>query len=118
MTDLRASTHAYFDVWNRKDAAGIRALLHPDVRFVGPLTQMQGRENVAASFASLLPMLQEVALRHVLTDGERAIATYDFICNDPIGRIRIAEALTFSDGLIMSIELFFDPRPFLAIPRE
>jgi len=37
---------------------------------------------------------------------------YDFVCAEPIGVCRTAEFVTLKDGLIGSLEIFFDPRPF------
>ena len=37
---------------------------------------------------------------------------YDFVCEPPIGVCRTAELITFEDGLVKTIELFYDARPF------
>jgi hypothetical protein len=67
-----------------------------------------------ASFTALFPGLRDVAVRHLSVDGDHAVAIYNFVCVDPVGSLRIAELLGFRDGLIHSIEMFFDPRPLMA----
>jgi hypothetical protein len=112
MTDIRTAALAYLDGWKRKDADNISGLLHPEVRLTGPMSRHQGRDAVMASFRSLFPALDDVALRHLLVDGEQAIAVYDFVCAEPFGSVRMADLIGFKNGLIHSIEMFFNPRPF------
>jgi hypothetical protein len=37
---------------------------------------------------------------------------YDFMFPDPIGELRAAVLMSFTDHLISKIELFYDGRPF------
>lgn len=45
--------------------------------------------------------------------GSHVTAAYDFVCDEPLGSVRMADVLGIEQGLIRSIEMFFDPRPFL-----
>ena len=114
MTDNKRTASAYLDGWRKKDIAAIAATLHPEVTFTGPMTRFAGRDAVLASFEPLLPALLDMKTRHLLADGDRVAAVYDFVCAEPIGSVRMAELLGFDDGSVRSIEMFFDPRPFLA----
>jgi len=60
----------------------------------------------------MFPLLQEHRVRSLLTNGGRAMFVYDFVCAEPIGVCRTAELVTLRDGLIASVEIFFDPQPF------
>jgi predicted ester cyclase len=113
-TDMRSAALAYLNAWKNKDEKAIAARLHPKVRFAGPLSAHEGREAVLASFRALFPMLQTVTLHHLLVDGEQAVAAYDFVCTAPVGLVRMAELMLFEEGLIRSIEMYFDARPFVA----
>lgn len=47
-------------------------------------------------------------------DGENeAVVVYDLDCPPPIGTFRAAAFFRFDGTLISSIELFYDPRPFV-----
>ena len=105
---------AYFDGWRRRDIDAIAAALHADVTFSGPTARLEGRSAVLAAFRTLLPMPQALETRHLAVSGDRAMAVYDFVCGEPVGRIPMAELIGFRDGLITSIEMFFDPRCLLA----
>jgi hypothetical protein len=55
MTDIRTAALAYLDGCKRKDAHNISGLLHPEVRFTGPMTRHEGRDGVMASSRPLFP---------------------------------------------------------------
>ena len=118
MTNLIDVADAYLNSWSRKDPDGIAATLHPDVTFKGPVAgEISGREAVVAGFARMLPLVQALHVRAKFSDGHQVMCAEDFVCREPIGSVRTAELLTFEDGLIRSIELFFDARPFEAAAR-
>ncbi len=108
-SELAAS---YVDAWKRKDFGAIRRHLAPSVHLKGPMMEATGITPVGDSIERILPMLQEFDLRAIFITGVQAMLAYDFICPSPIGRCRTAELVTFSDGLIKEIELFYDARPF------
>ncbi len=110
--DLLVSGEAYLKAWDNKDLEGIAKHLHPEVHFIGPMAQMTGQEAVLQSAKRMFGLLKAVKVRSKFASGDQAIFTYDFICADPIGVCRTAEHMTFKDGLISGIELFFDARPF------
>jgi hypothetical protein len=113
-SDVRAVARAYLNGWKCRNKAAIIDTLHVAVRFVGPMTRLEGRDAVAASFGPLFPILRDVSVRHLSEDGNQAVAVYDFLCVEPVGSIRMAELLEIEGGLVRSIEMFFDPRPFIA----
>jgi len=113
--DLAAS---YLEHWQRKDLDGIARHLHPAVHFTGPMIEMNGREGVVAAVARILPLLKDFRVRSTFISGDRAMFTYDFVCEAPVGVCRTAEEVTFEDGLVKTIELFYDPRPFEALTRK
>ena len=108
---------AYMDAWSRKDLEEIGALLHANVRFKGPMQELNGREAVLAASKKIFPLLDKFIVRQQLVSGERAMFAYDFVCHPPIGLCRTAELIQFEDGLIRETELFFDARPFEAFQK-
>jgi ketosteroid isomerase-like protein len=110
--NILASAEAYLQAWHRKDISEIAKHLHPDVSFIGPMTQVTGKEPVLESSKKIFRLLQKLNVRSIFSSGDQVMAAYDFVCAEPIGVCRTAELLTFKDGLISGIELFFDARPF------
>ena len=111
MSDSTRIVQAYLEGWNRKDASAFAAALAPDVRFKGPLAQTEGREAFRAAVTRMFPRVERLELRALFTEGDRALAVYDFVCAPPVGCLRTAEMIATRDGLIVSSELFFDTAP-------
>ena len=110
--DPLVSGEAYLKAWDNKDLEGIAKYLHPEVHFIGPMTETTGKEKLVQSAKRMFGLLKTLEVRSKFAFGDQAIFTYDFVCEDPIGVCRTAELMTFKDGLIGRIELFFDARPF------
>ncbi len=110
--DVLASAEAYLKAWDNKDIEEIAKYLDPDVHFIGPNADVTGRDMVLQAAKRMFRILRSLKVRSQFASGNQAIFTYDFICADPIGVCRTAELMTFKNGLIAKIELFFDPRPF------
>ncbi len=110
--NVLAAASAYLKAWDNKDLAEISEYLHPEVRFLGPMADVTGKEPVLASAQRMFPLMQNLNVRSIFSSGEQVMAAYDFICAQPVGNCRTAELITFKDGLISQIELFFDARPF------
>ena len=110
--DLLRTGEAYLSAWDKKDLAGIAKYLHPEVHFLGPMAETTGKERFLQSAQRMFGLLKALKVRSKFASGNQAAFTYDFVCADPIGVCRTAEVITFKDGLIGGIELFFDARPF------
>jgi hypothetical protein len=108
---------AYMDAWARKDLAGIARQIHPDVHFLGPMVDTQGRDAFLRSSEGIFRLLERIDLRGTFIAGNRAMFAYDFVCGPPIGIVRTGELVDFDGGLIRRIELFYDARPFEAARR-
>jgi hypothetical protein len=114
---IAAACAAYMDAWARKDIAGIGRHIHPDVHFLGPMLDTQGRDAFLRSSERIFLMLERIVLRGTFIAGEQAMFAYDFICRPPIGLVRTGELVDFDGVLIRRIELFYDARPFEAARR-
>ena len=90
----------------------MRTCVHSDMSFRGPLTGSRGREAFVDGAKRMFPLLREHRVRSILAGDDQAMFVYDFVCAEPIGVCRTAEFVTLKDGLIGSLEIFFDPRPF------
>jgi ketosteroid isomerase-like protein len=107
-----ASAEAYYKAMNDKDVAGVARSLHPDVRFLGPLAELTGKEAVLEAAKRFVNLTKSLRVRAKFGSDDTAMLAYDVDFGGPIGICRTAVLMTFNDGLIASIELFYDARPF------
>ena len=110
--DVSTLADAYVEAWNKKDLNAVSATLGPNVRFVGPMAQTDGKEAFLGAVKRMFPLLESINVRAKFASSDQVMLAYEFVCGAPIGSCRTAELLTFSDGLIASSEVFFDARPF------
>ena len=107
-----ASAVAYYQAMNNKDLSTMEKYLHPEVRLIGPLADIKGKDAVLSSLKHLLSLLHKLTIRTQLGTGDQVMLAYDIEFPAPIGLSRAAVLLTFQEGLINRYELFFDARPF------
>lgn len=113
-------THAeeYYTFAGEKNIVGMKKYLHPDVEFYGPLATLKGQEAVIMATSNFMKMFQSLRIRTTFGSGDQAMVVYDTdipgISKDFPG----ASLLTFRDGLIIKIELFYDGSRFLEKSKE
>lgn len=113
MTEKNMSTAlAYYQAMQRKDLVALENYLHPEVRLIGPLADITGKEAVMASVTHMVRLFKTLTVRAQFESGSQVMLAYDVEFPQPIGVSRAAVLLTFEDGLIKGYELFFDARPF------
>lgn len=101
---------AYYTAYHNKDLATVERLLHPDVQFVSPLAQLKGKEAVFRSVQKFLTVFTSLAVREVLGSEDQAMVVYDTEFPGLVGMLPAAALLTFKEGLVIRLELFFDAR--------
>jgi len=106
------TAEAYYEAMNDKDLAGVARHLHPDVRFVGPMADLVGKEAVLEAAKRFVTLIKSLRVRAKFGSDDTAMLAYDVDFGEPIGICRTAVLMTFKQGLIASIELFYDARPF------
>jgi ketosteroid isomerase-like protein len=107
-----ASAEAYYKAMNDKDLAGVARHLHPDVRFIGPLAELTGKQAVLEAAERFATLIKSLKVRAKFGSEDQAMLTNDADFGEPIGVCRTAVLMTFNKGLIARIELFYDARPF------
>lgn len=108
----------YYKLVGEKNAEGIKKFLHPEVEFYGPMAVLTGREAVINSTSNFMKMFKSLTIRAKFGAGDQAMIVYDVdipgIAKDFPG----ASLLSFRDGLIVRIELFYDSSRFLEKKAE
>ncbi len=113
------SAVAYYQAMNDKNLVVIEKFLHPDVRFLGPLADITGKNAYLESLKRFfLLSFKKLTIRAQFGHGDQAMLAFDLDCPDPIGILRTAVLMTFRDGLIARIEAFFDPRSVVKEKNE
>ena len=106
------SAEAYYQAMNDKNLAGVAGYLHSDVEFVSPMANLSGKEAVLEAAKRFVSLIKGIRVRAKFGSELQAILAYDADFGEPIGTCHTAVLMTFEDGLIARIELFFDARPF------
>ena len=107
-----ASAEAYYQAMSNKDLSIMENYLHPEVRLIGPLANVEGKDAVLNALNHLLSAFNKLTIRERFGSEDKVMLAYDIDFPDPIGLSRAAVLLTFQDDLITRYELFFDARLF------
>ena len=112
----RETIEGYFRSLARKD--GWERCLADDLAFtsrVSPMKQVSGRAAFLESTRGFYGMIASLEVRDVIVDGHRACVTTRYQLQPPAGPAftsDVAELFEVRDGLIRSLEIYFDPTPF------
>lgn len=113
MTDQKITfAEAYYKAHNDKDLKAIARHLCPDVQLVAPMWEASGREAVLEAAKRFLTIIDSVEIRARFESGDQVMLAYDLNYGKPAAICRTAVLMTFTEGLIARLELFYDTRPF------
>lgn len=108
----------YYKWVGEKNIEGVKKYLDPDVEFYGPLATLKGREAVIKATSNFMDAFKSLSIRAKFGAGDQAMIVYDIdipgIAKDFPG----ASLLTFRNGLIVEIELFYDGSHFVKKKEE
>ncbi len=102
----------YYKAMGQRDFEKLEKLLSSDVQFIGPLAKMKGKEAVIEATKRFSSLFKTLNVRAKFGSNNQAMVVYDLDCPDPIGLFSSSALMTFENGLITKIELFYDARPF------
>ena len=109
-TNYMALGEKYYKLVGEKNAEGIKKYLHPDVEFYGPMATLKGKDAVIVATSNFMNAIESLTIRAKFGAEDQAMIVYDVdmpgIAKDFPG----ASLLSFRDGLIVRIELFYDSR--------
>ncbi len=107
----KATAVAYYTTVAEKRVSDLEKYLHADVECIGPLGHPQGKQAVLEAIKNFISFFNTLAIRATFAADNQVMMVYDVTFPPPIGVMRTASLLTFQDGLIAKLELFFDARP-------
>lgn len=106
----------YLEAFGAKDHATVRSLLDDRFSFIGPLERLDDPDALVASHARLDPAFETIQVRRLVANGPWVGAIYDMETTIPgVGTSRVSEWFEVRGAKIVSIETFFDARPFAAM---
>lgn len=104
----------YFDALARRDLTTVRALVHDDLVFKGPLATLDKADDYLLGLEHITAGVERLERRGVFSDGDRVVQIYDVTFVEPAVIVPVAESLRIADGKIAAIEMIMDPRPLVA----
>lgn len=102
----------YYENMLNKKFESMAECLEPNVIFIGPLSEMSGKDNVASAAKNLMEILMNINIRAKFSAGNQVMMAYDFTFPEPVGNLRASVLMDFNSDKISKIELFYDGRPF------
>lgn len=104
----------YYSAMGNKNLEKLSSYLHPEVHFISPLGQMQGKENVVNGAKGFMSLFSTINIRNKFknTENNTEVIIFDLECPNPIGNFSASTLITIKDGLIHQMELFYDTKPF------
>ncbi|WCR57407.1 nuclear transport factor 2 family protein [Rickettsia asembonensis] len=118
MTDKNLNTAvSYYTSMRAKKFKEMAACLHPNIHFIGPLSVMDGKESVVEAAKNFAMFFKNLTISEKFSSNDKVMLALEFDCPEPIGIFRGASLLSFNDGIISRIELFYDARPFVCLVK-
>ncbi len=111
-SNLKSLAARYIEAVGLKEYAAVEAILSPRVSFNGPFMKIDSAPAFIAGLKRMAPIWEGNEVRTVLGDAEQVCVFYNFVTNTQAGAVPCIELLTFEDGRIAKVELFFDRAQF------
>ena len=106
------SAISYYTAMNDRDFDKMSSCLHPEVTCISPLDTIDTRDIVVAAAKNFSNFFKSITIKEEFTSENKVVLLLETDCPEPVGCFRSTSVLSFEDGLISKIELFYDPRPF------
>jgi len=114
--DLTGQAKAYYRAFERHDRAFMEEHLRADFTFTSPFDDHIDRDAWWKRCWPKEPLHQKFDFVTVMQDGDKVFVAYDATMHfpnttHPDARFRNAELMTFQDGKLRSVEVFFGDPP-------
>ena len=104
----------YLDGLKRKDLSQVA--FDPHVTFEGPLSpRLTGERAVVDFLSGLFPAIKDIRVKQHIVEGEYVATVFDF--DTTFGVIPVFDCFRVSNGKLIQIRPFYDPRP-ITNPQE
>lgn len=108
--DTKAIGVAYYMALAEKNIEKVSKYLHPDVQFTDPQEKLIGREAVLKAAQGFAGIFKNLKIRAPFGSEDQAMIVYEVEIPDITKKLQAASLLSFEEGLISKIELFYDTK--------
>jgi hypothetical protein len=109
--NLKTAT-SYYTAMNDRDFDIMSSYVHPEVTCISPLDTINTRDVVVAAAKNFANFFKTITIKEEFSSENKVALLLETSCPEPVGCFRSTSVLSFENGLISKIELFYDPRPF------
>ena len=103
----------YIDAVRRNDPAALP--LHPEMVGIFPTSTYRGAEAYRQGLEPFARIVKSIEIVRLIVDGEHCVALLSI---DTIaGIIPLAEHIQVTDGLVVAVRGYYDPRPLLDLAK-
>ncbi len=117
MADTKATGVAYYTALGEKNIEAVKEYLHPDIQFTDPQEKVIGREAVLKAATGFTGIFKTLTIRAKFGSEHQAMIVYDVEIPGLAKNLHAASLLSFREGLISKIELFYDSRGLIGRPE-
>lgn len=102
----------YYKFLEQKDEAAIKELVHPNITFKAPLAQLSGKNEFVEAALGYASMVEAITIKDSFESENKAVIIYEANIPRIMQDFPTAAYFTFENGLIKSLDLFYDARAF------
>lgn len=108
----------YYSAVESGDHDAIGSYLHNDVKYVDPLWPVSGKDQVWQAAKGLSSAVKDLEITSIFGTDEQVMLTHECKFRKSGKPLRTAVLMTFADGLIKEIELFYNPSQHMDVCTE
>lgn len=101
---------AYYTALGEKNIQEVKKYLHPDIQFTDPQETVSGKETVLKAAQGFMGVFKTLTIRAKFGSEKQAMIVYEVEIPSLSKKLQAASLLSFQDGLISKIELFYDSK--------
>lgn len=106
--DTKALGVAYYTALGEKNIPEVKKYLHPDIQFTDPKETVIGRDSVLKAAQGFTGVFKTLTIRAKFGGDNQAMIVYEVEIPGLQKKLQAASLLSFKEGLISKIELFYD----------
>ncbi len=108
--DTKAVGVAYYKALGEKNMEAVKKYLHSDIEFRDPQEKVMGREAVLEAAQGFTRIFKTLTIQAQFGSENQAMIVYEVEISGFSKPLQAASLLSFQEGLISKIELFYDSR--------
>ena len=112
---MKGIAEDYYKALGKKDIHLVKTFLHPEIVFSDPQESVSGKDNVLDAAERFSHIFTSMDVRSVFEKEDEAAVIYNVNISGLKNPLKAVSHLSFKDGLISKIELFYDMSGFKSV---